>query len=187
MSQAGSLVVPAVPLPVPSGGTGTTSFNPNGVVISGSTPTSPLSAVTLNDGQLAIGATGSAPAARNLTPGAGISITNAANNITISTSGTLIYNYTTVNNGASPYTVLSTDQFLGVNTSGGPVTLNFPSVTSMGRLFIIKDSSGTSATNNIIVTSTAGVVTFDGSNIYTIKTNYEAINVLFNGTNYEVF
>ena len=41
----------------------------------------------LNDGQLYIGATGAAAVAANITPGTGVSITNAANSITINVSG----------------------------------------------------------------------------------------------------
>ena len=41
----------------------------------------------LNDGQLYIGATSAAAVAANITPGTGISITNAANSITVASSG----------------------------------------------------------------------------------------------------
>jgi len=72
---------------VVGGGTGSTSFNINGTVISGTTTTSPLTALTMTNGQVIIGNTGNPPAAANITPGAGISITNAANSITIAATG----------------------------------------------------------------------------------------------------
>lgn len=73
---------------VVGGGTGSTSFNANGVVISGTTTTSALTSLTLTNGQIVIGSTGNPPAAATLTAGTGISITNAANSITIAASGT---------------------------------------------------------------------------------------------------
>lgn len=70
------------------GGTGTTSFTADGVVITGPTPISPLSSVTLNNGQLPIGSTGSAPVAANLTSiGGTITITNGAGSINLEASG----------------------------------------------------------------------------------------------------
>lgn len=72
---------------VAGGGTGATSFNINGVVISNTTTTTPLAALTLTNGQVVIGSTGNPPAAATLTAGTGISITNGANSITIASTG----------------------------------------------------------------------------------------------------
>lgn len=72
---------------VAGGGTGSTSFNTTGVVISGATSTTALTAVTLTDGQLAIGSSAGNPAAATLTAGAGISVTNGHNSITIAATG----------------------------------------------------------------------------------------------------
>jgi hypothetical protein len=78
----------SVPIDVADGGTGSSSFNINGVVISGTTSTSPLTALTLTNGQIVIGATGAPPAAASLIAGANITITPGANSITIaSTAG----------------------------------------------------------------------------------------------------
>lgn len=71
---------------VAGGGTGATSFNTNGVIISGSSGTSPLAALTLTAGQLLIGGN-AAPAAGTITAGSGISISNGNNSITISSTG----------------------------------------------------------------------------------------------------
>lgn len=51
---------------VPNGGTGSTSFNINGAVISGTTTTSPLTAVTLGAGQVLVGKAGLPPVAQDL-------------------------------------------------------------------------------------------------------------------------
>lgn len=97
------------------------------------------------------------------------------------------YAVTLVNNGASPYTVLLTDQYLRTDCSGGVVSLLFPNAPPTGQYWIIKDSTGNSALNNITVTTVSGLVLFDGATPYTMKTNYESISILFDGTNYEVF
>lgn len=70
---------------VAGGGTGSTSFNINGVVISGATTTTPLTSLTLTNGQIVIGGTG-APAAATITAGTGISIVNGNNSITVSST-----------------------------------------------------------------------------------------------------
>jgi len=60
---------------VAGGGTGSVTFNANGAVISGTTTTSPLTSLTLTNGQILIGSTGNPPAAATLTAGTGIWIT----------------------------------------------------------------------------------------------------------------
>jgi hypothetical protein len=139
------------------------------------------------DGQILIGSTGNDPVLATLTAGGGITIANGAGTITITSAGADILAYTQVTNGMSPYTVLSTDEYLAANTSGGAVTLRFPNAPTTGRVYYIKDRNGTAATSNISVTTVGGAVTIDGSTTYTINTNYASINILFNGTSYEVF
>ena len=75
------------PVQVALGGTGAQSFTIDGVVVSNTTTTGPLSALQLSNGQIVIGATGGAPLAATLTAGTGITISNAANAITISATG----------------------------------------------------------------------------------------------------
>jgi len=70
-------------LAVNRGGTGSTSFTGNAVIVSNAAGTA-LTSQTLTDGQILIGATGSAPVAAALTAGTGVSITNAGGSITIS-------------------------------------------------------------------------------------------------------
>lgn len=71
---------------IAGGGTGSTSFNINGVVISGTTTTSALTSLTLTSGQVVIGGS-TTPAAATLTAGSGISIANGNNSITITATG----------------------------------------------------------------------------------------------------
>jgi len=70
------------------GGTASTSFNVNGVVISSTTATGPLTALTLANGQFVIGSTGVAPVASTLTSSAGtITITPGAGTLNIDLAG----------------------------------------------------------------------------------------------------
>lgn len=135
------------------------------------------------NGQIPIGSTGADPVIANITAGTGVSITNGAGSITISTSSASAY--TLVN--TTPYVVLSTDQYLGVDTIAMPITVQLPNAPSTGRIVIIKDRSGTAALNSITVTTVGGVVLIDGATSFVMNTAYQAIQVIFNGTFYEVF
>lgn len=140
-----------------------------------------------SNGQIPIGSTGVDPVLATLTAGAGITITNGPGSITVSATGPDVLNYTQVTFAMSPYTVLSTDEYLGVNTSAGGVTILLPNAPSTGRVIYIKDRNGTAATNNIGVTTVGGVVLIDAAATYTINTAYEAVQVIFNSSSYEVF
>lgn len=141
----------------------------------------------LSNGQLLIGSTGLDPVPALLTAGTGISITNGAGSITIAATGTTTFNVTSVNNAASPYTVLTTDNFIACQTSTGAITIRLPNAPATGRAWIIKDSNGAAATNNITVTTVGGAVLIDGSASQIIKANYQSISVLFDGTAYEIY
>lgn len=140
------------------------------------------------NGQLPIGSTGADPVLAAITAGTNISVTNGAGSITIA-AGTQsqVVAYTAVNAAASPYTVLSTDYYLGVTPTAGVVSIRLPNAPSTGRIFVVKDSAGTAATNNITVTTVGGAVTIDGATSYVISVNYVAANFIFNGTSYEVY
>ena len=139
------------------------------------------------NGQLLIGSTGVDPVLATLTAGSGITITNGAGSISISTAGSDILNYTQVTFAMSPYLVTATDEYLGVNTSAGGVTILLPNAPTTGRVFYVKDRNGTAVTNNILITTVGGVVLIDAAATSLINTAYESLNLIFNGTNYEVF
>lgn len=134
------------------------------------------SVVSINGDQL-----GSA----TITAGAGITVTPGANTITISGSGTDTYNYTNVN--TTPYVVQAADQYLGVDSSGGARTIQLPNAPATGKTFVIKDRTGSANTNNITVTTVGGAVNIDGATSYTMNTQYSSINVLFDGSTYQIF
>jgi len=138
----------------------------------------------LTNGQLLIGSTGNVPLAATLTAGTGISITNGSGSITIIGSANQTVAITNVS--TSPYAVLPTDYFLSVNTTI-PITVQLPNAPATGRIFTVKDATGNSQVNNISVTTVGGTVTIDGTTTYLIGTNYESIQLIFNGTSYEIF
>lgn len=120
-----------------------------------------------------------------ITAGTGISITPTANVITISATGTTTLNYTGISSG--PYTVLSTDDYIGVTSSSTGITVKLPNAPATGRVVIIKDTSGNSSTYNITVTTVGGAVDIDGATSFIMNTNYESAQFIFNGTSYEIF
>lgn len=140
------------------------------------------------NGQLPIGSTGANPVLAAITAGSNISVTNGAGTITIAANtAAQVVAYTAVNFAASPYTALSTDYYLGVNATGGAISILLPNGPTMGRIFAIKDNVGIAATNNITVTTVGGVVTIDGAATFVMNTAYESVSLIFNGTSYEVY
>jgi hypothetical protein len=97
-------------------------------------------------------------------------------------------NYTNVTHAQSPYTILSADYYISVDCSLGPVELLFPNAPTFKEQWIIKDRTGSAATNNITLTTPGGTVTFDGLTTYTMNSNYESIQMIANATpTYEVY
>lgn len=105
--------------------------------------------------------------------------------LTISTTGTTTLAYTNVT--TSPYVVLTTDEYLSVDSSTIAITIQLPNAPSTGRVYIVKDRTGNAATHNITVTTVGGVVLIDGAATFVMNTAFEAIQVIFNGTGYEIF
>jgi hypothetical protein len=212
----------------------------NGVATTGTGGVPVITPLTGN-GQLIIGSSSGAPLAATLSAGTGVTITNAANSITIgintatvgqtitgqtggalspsagnwniiglgvTTSGTstagnintsgsgstltinstqaqYMTNYTSVS--ALSYNAVATDYYISCVSSGGAITIKLPNAPTTNRLFIIKDFSGNASADHISVTTVGGTVTIDGQTTYTIASNYASIQVLFNGTSYEVY
>jgi hypothetical protein len=113
--------------------------------------------------------------------GPNIVTTGAASTLTI--RGDIL---TYVQPGAYPYTVLSTDYYIAVDSSVAR-TINLPNAPTSHKSYVIKDRVGSAGTNNITVTTPGGAVTIDGATTFTINSNFGSINVIFNGTSYEVF
>lgn len=83
------------------------------------------------------------------------------------------------------YTVLSSDYYLAVNSSGSAKTLFFPT-PSDARVYKVKDVAGMATGNNITL-SGAGV-TFDYQPTFVINDAYASIELIAgSGNNYEIF
>ncbi|MFP3859268.1 MAG: hypothetical protein ACLFUW_00450 [Bacteroidales bacterium] len=139
------------------------------------------------DGQLPIGSTGSDPVLSTLTAGDNITITNGSGSITISADGGGTLDITSLDDTDSPYTVLSGDEYLSCDVSGGTLTIEMPNSPSTGRVITVKDSGGDASSNNITVTTVGGSVTIDGSTTYVMNTDFQAARFIFNGSFYEIF
>ena len=121
---------------VAGGGTGATSMNINGVVISNTTTTGALAALTLTSGQLVIGGT-TTPAAATLSAGSGISISNGNNSITIASTGS----------GMAWVDVTGASQTVAANTgylsnNAGAVAFTLPASSTVGDVFEIVGVQG---------------------------------------------
>lgn len=93
---------------------------------------------------------------------------------------------TTVN--AATYNLLVSDYILNVTYTGtGAVAINLPSDQAVaGRVIHIKDAAGNAGTYNITVNA-AGARYIDGSAIYVMSSNYNAISVYSDGTDWFIF
>lgn len=103
------------------------------------------------------------------------------------TPGLLVLNYTFIDAADSPYTVLSTDEFIGVSSTAGVVTILLPNAPTVGRVYIVKDNVGLSPVNNITVTTVGGTVLIDGDTTAVMNSSFESLQFLFNGTEYLIF
>jgi len=155
-------------------------------VTAGDLPPSVATQFTTDDGNFAI------PSGNNVnvfTPGNGIDgikTTSSGSTITITLTGG-VSEYVDVNNAMSPYTVTSTDYFISVNATAGPVTINLPDSPNPNRQFIIKDRLGQAGSNTITVKSLTGSSTIDGQASYLFVDNYESLECIFHTANYEIF
>ncbi len=99
------------------------------------------------------------------------------------------YTRTTVDNAASPYTVLLADDHLAVNVSAGPVTLVLPLISTLvdsKKRYTITDESGGGQVNNItIIPSGSDFILGEtaGSGGFVMNTNWQSISVYANESN----
>lgn len=99
-------------------------------------------------------------------------------------SGVLILNYTAVS--TSPYVVQTNDEVLGVDTSSISITIRLPDSVTTGRVYHVKDVTGSAPLRNITITTVSGVVLIDSATSFIINSSFESVQVLFNGTKYIV-
>lgn len=97
------------------------------------------------------------------------------------------YTTTALTDSDSPYTALSSDYYFTCDVTAGALTIDLPNAPTTGRVYIVKDATGSAGTHNITVTTVGGVVLIDGAATFVMNTNYESANFLFNGTSWEIF
>lgn len=85
----------------------------------------------------------------------------------------------------SPFLALSTDLFIGVNNiSLVPFSVVLPANPQTGKVYIIKDVSGTAFTDPITITAVGHNI--DGSASAIIDTNYGSITLVFDGVEWSI-
>ena len=155
------------PLPVIEGGSGVQSNTSYAVLCGGTASTNPIQSIA------SVGTAGQ------------ILTSNGAGALPTFQNGVNFITYTNVN--SSPYIVLSTDDYLSVDCSGGAITIQLPNAATLSRTLDIKDRKGSAATHNITVTTVGGAVDIDGATTFVMNTAYESISIIGNASTYEVF
>ena len=138
----------------------------NGVLTTGTGGTPVITALASN-GQLIIGSGSGAPAAATLSAGTGITITNAANSITISASSS---GFTWTDVTTSTQTIAAENGY--ITDRGGGVTYTLPVSGSLGDTFKIVGKSGITtvtplALQQLLIGSASGTVGITGTAVST--------------------
>lgn len=102
--------------------------------------------------------------------------------------GSSTYTRTSVTNIMSPYTVLISDEIVGIDTTGGMVTVILPQISSIGgdnnyKRFYIVDEGGNASSNNITVNTTGGDTINKQVSPMLINVSHTSISLYNNGIN----
>ena len=138
------------------------------------------------NGQVPIAATAGVPIWASVGAGQNITVTVGANTLSIAASQAQILTAYRVAN-ASPFVINATDFYITVDTTAVPITIQLPDAPTTYRRFIIKDSGGMAAINNVTVTTVSGILNIDAAPTFTMNSNYQAIELMYSGFGYEVF
>lgn len=82
------------------------------------------------------------------------------------------------------YTVLSTDQIIYVDSSGGAFTITLESAPTTNRQFTIIDKAGNLTANNVTINGNGNNI--NGSSTAIMTSNYQAWNLIYNGTQWNL-
>ena len=85
--------------------------------------------------------------------------------------------------GAYPYTILSNDNIIAVDTSAAR-TINLPAAPTTGNLYVIKDVTGGAGTNNITVSGNGNNI--DGSATFIMNVAYEGAEFIYGASQWAV-
>lgn len=160
------------PLIIAQGGTGVVSFTTYAPIVGGTTSTGAVQQATTNFAN----------------PGWVLTSTGSSSLPTWQEVPGSVVTITPVDFGDTPYTVLAFDQFLSVDSTGGAISILLEDAPAVGRVVIIKDSTGTAVgANSMTITTVGGAVLVDGATTFTMNSAYQAINVVFDGSKYLVY
>lgn len=78
--------------------------------------------------------------------------------------------------------ILTTDYYIGCNSSSGTITLTLPSIATVpsGQEFVVKDEGGQAGVNNITVDGNGSLI--DGNSTFALKAPYEGIRCVSRGS-----
>jgi len=121
-----------------------------------------------------------------ITAGANIAVTPGANTITISSSAAQIAtNYSVAN--ATPFVVPADAYYITVDTSTIAITIQLPNAPTLYQIFVIKDSAGNASANNVTVTTVGGALNLDAATTFVMNTDWQSIQLLYDGFGYQIF
>lgn len=118
--------------------------------------------------------------------GTNITTSGAGDTVTVSeTQSVVLNNYSVAN--FTPYVVAATDYYITVDTSAIPITIQLPDAPTAYQVFIIKDSAGNAAAQNITVTTVGGLLNIDAATTFVMNTDWQSIHVVWDLFGYQVF
>ena len=92
-----------------------------------------------------------------------------------------------VDDTMSPYSLTASTtrpDYISVNTTNGPVTINISSPTGVaGKMIVVKDALGQSATNNITVSCTGNI---DNSSSVVLSNNGSSLLLISDGVRWGI-
>ncbi len=106
--------------------------------------------------------------------------------VMMSDQGNVVYGQNFTVSDPTALVVPNNQYWIGINAVTNPVNINFDETYQEGQTFYIKDISGNASTNNMVISTTGGTITFDGSTSLTISTDYGGYALRFDGTNFNI-
>ncbi len=117
--------------------------------------------------------------------GPGVTVTDVAGVATVTLGGGTTSTITVAN---TPYTILPTDDYLFVNTTGGAITLQLPDPTQFAyaKEYFLVDTNGTFDTNNVTLSPFAGELISGVAANRTFQTPWGGWTIVTNGVDWYV-
>lgn len=101
-------------------------------------------------------------------------------------SSNIQYARAVIDDGDSPYTVLNSDEIIGVDTRGGPVTVTLPQISTIGgsnyKKYFISDEGANAGTNNISIATTGGDTISSAPSPFIINVNASTVSIYSDGS-----